>query len=128
MDIGTALSDLGVCPGQLTGTDRARLDKDGFLPLPGILDDGQLQVIRRRLAELSDAEGQQAGTEVHQEEGADRLADLVNKDPVFDVCFTHPKVLAAMAHVLGDFTLSSLNFRAALPDHGQQRLDRKSVV
>ena len=122
MDIATALRDLGVCPGQLTGTDRTRLDEDGFLPLPGILDAGQLQVIRCRLAELSAAEEQQAGTEVHQEEGTDRLADLVNKDPVFDVCFTHPKVLAATAHVLGDFTLSSLNARAALPGHGQQRL------
>ena len=122
MDITTALRDLGVSAGQLTGTDRARLDEDGFLPLPGILDAERLEVIRRRLAELSATEGQQAGTEVHQEEGTDRLADLVNKDPVFDVCFTHPKVLAAMAHVLGDFTLSSLNARAALPGHGQQRL------
>jgi ectoine hydroxylase-related dioxygenase (phytanoyl-CoA dioxygenase family) len=122
MDIATALRELGVSAGQLTGPDKARLDRDGFLPLPGILDAGQLQAIRRRLAELSAAEGQQAGAEVHQEEGTDRLADLVNKDPVFDVCFTHPKILAAMAHVLGDFTLSSLNARAALPGHGQQRL------
>jgi len=122
MDIETALRELGVSAGQLTEPDRARLDRDGFLPLPGILGAGQLQTIRRRLAELSAAEGQQAGAEVHQEDGTDRLADLVNKDPVFDVCFTHPTILAAMAHVLGDFTLSSLNARAALPGHGQQRL------
>jgi len=122
MDIETALRELGVSAGQLTEPDRARLDRDGFLPLPGILGAGQLQAIRRRLAELSAAEGQRAGAEVHQEEGTDRLADLVNKDPVFDVCFTHPTILAAMAHVLGDFTLSSLNARAALPGHGQQRL------
>jgi ectoine hydroxylase-related dioxygenase (phytanoyl-CoA dioxygenase family) len=122
MDIATALSDLGVSAGQLTRADKERLDEDGFLPLPGILDAERLEVIRRRLAELAAAEGQQAGTEVHQEEGTDRLADLVNKDPVFDVCFTHPQVLAAMAYVLGDFTLSSLNARAALPGHGQQRL------
>jgi ectoine hydroxylase-related dioxygenase (phytanoyl-CoA dioxygenase family) len=122
MDIANALRELGVSAGHLTGPDKARLDQDGYLPLPGILDAGQLQAIRCRLAELSAAEGQQAGAEVHQEEGTDRLADLVNKDPVFDVCFTHPKILAAMAHVLGDFTLSSLNARAALPGHGQQRL------
>ncbi len=122
MDIATALRDLGVSARHLTAAEKARLDEDGFLPLPGILSAGQLQVIRRRLAELSAAEGQRAGAEVHQEEGADRLADLVNKDPVFDVCFTHPRVLAAIAHVLGDFTLSSLNSRAALPGHGHQRL------
>jgi ectoine hydroxylase-related dioxygenase (phytanoyl-CoA dioxygenase family) len=122
MDIARALRELGVTADHLTAEDRTRLDEDGFLPLPGILSAGQLQVIRRRLAELSAAEGERAGAEVHQEEGTERLADLVNKDPVFDVCFTHPLVLAAMAHVLGDFTLSSLNARAALPGRGHQRL------
>jgi ectoine hydroxylase-related dioxygenase (phytanoyl-CoA dioxygenase family) len=122
LDSGTALRELGVSAGQLTAAERAQLDNDGFLPLPGILTDRQLQVIRQRLAELSAAEGERAGLEVHQEEGTDRLADLVNKDPVFEVCFTSPRVLAAVAHVLGDFTLSSLNSRAALPGAGHQRL------
>jgi Phytanoyl-CoA dioxygenase (PhyH) len=122
VDIGTALRELGVSPGHLSAAEEARLDEDGFLPLPGILPAGQLESLRSRLAELYAAEGERAGAEVHQEEGADRLADLVNKGPVFDVCFTCPRVLAAIAHVLGDFTLSSLNARAALPGHGQQRL------
>jgi ectoine hydroxylase-related dioxygenase (phytanoyl-CoA dioxygenase family) len=122
MDIRTALRELGVSPQHLSAAQKARLDKDGFLLLPGVLSPGQLQVIRGRLAELSAAEGDQAGTEVHREEGTDRLSDLVNKDPVFEVCFTCPQVLAAIAYVLGDFTLSSLNSRAALPGHGQQRL------
>jgi phytanoyl-CoA dioxygenase PhyH len=122
VDIGTALRELGVSPRHLSAAEKARLDEDGFLPLPGLLSAGQLQVIRRRLAELATAEGQRAGAEVHQEEGTGRLADLVNTDPVFDVCFTCPRVLGAIAHVLGDFTLSSLNSRAALPGHGHQRL------
>jgi ectoine hydroxylase-related dioxygenase (phytanoyl-CoA dioxygenase family) len=121
-DIGSALRELGACDWQLSAAETSRLDEDGFLPLPGILSAGQLRLIRRRLAERSAAEGERAGTEVHQEAGTDRLADLVNKDPVFDVCFTHPRILAAIARVLGDFTLSSLNSRAALPGHGQQRL------
>jgi ectoine hydroxylase-related dioxygenase (phytanoyl-CoA dioxygenase family) len=122
MDSPTALRELGATARLLTAAERARLDEDGFLPLPGVLTAAQLQVIRDRLAELSAAEGDQAGIEVHQEEGTDRLADLVNKDPVFAVCFTSPRVLAAVAHVLGDFTLSSLNSRAALPGAGLQRL------
>jgi ectoine hydroxylase-related dioxygenase (phytanoyl-CoA dioxygenase family) len=122
MDSGTALRELGVTAGVLTAAERARLDEDGFLPLPGILSAAQLQVIRDRLAGLSAAEGDQAGIEVHQEEGTDRLADLVNKDPVFEVCFTSPRVLAAVRHVLGDFTLSSLNSRAARPGSGHPRL------
>lgn len=122
MDTGQALRELGVTAGLLTEAECAQLDADGFLPLPGILPEEQLEVIRQRLAELSAAEGDRAGLEVHQEEGTDRLADLVNKDPVFEVCFTSPRVLAAVAHVLGDFTLSSLNSRAALPGAGHQRL------
>jgi len=95
MDTGQALRELGVTAGLLTAADRARLDADGFLPMPGVLHEDQLQVIRQRLAELSAAEGDRAGLEVHQEEGTDRLADLVNKDPVFEVCFASPRVLAA---------------------------------
>src|SRR5438046_6895931 len=42
---------------------------------------------------------------------------------MFEICFTHPRVLAAIAHVLcGEFKLSSLNFRAALPGQGLEGL------
>ena len=41
---------------------------------------------------------------------------------MFDPCFTDSRVLACISHVLGDFKLSSLNFRAALPGHGLQPL------
>ena len=72
---------------------------------------------------LSLQEGAEAGKEVHEETGADRLSDLVNKDSLFEICFTHPRVLAAVAHVLGgDLKLSSLNSRAALPGEGLQAL------
>lgn len=58
-----------------------------------------------------------------QDEGVDGMDYLVNKDPIFQVCFTHPRVLAAMAHVLGDeFKLLSLNARVPRPGFGQQRL------
>ena len=122
MDMATALAELGVTEASLDPDTRDQLDRDGYAPLPGVLSAGQLAAIRVRLAELLAAEGDQAGIEVHQEAGADRLADLVNKGPMFQACFTHPRVLACIAHVLGDFKLSSLNFRAALPGHGRQPL------
>ena len=51
------------------------------------------------------------------------MADLVNKGAVFDVFYSHPRVLAAMAEVLGEaFKLSSLNYRAAKPGKGLQKL------
>ena len=122
MDMATALAELGVTEATLDAEIAERLDRDGYAPLPGILDAAQLEAIRARLAELLAVEGDQAGLEVHQEAGTDRLADLVNKGEMFRPCFTDPRLLACIAHVLGDFKLSSLNFRAALPGQGRQNL------
>ena len=57
------------------------------------------------------------------EEGAVRVCNLLNKDSMFDICFTHPRVLAAVKHVLGqNFKISSVNYRAAKPGAGLQPL------
>jgi len=122
MDMPTALAELGVTEGALDAATKERLDRDGYAPLFGVLTDEQITRFRTRLAELTAAEGESAGREVHQEGGTDRLADLVNKDPIFEVCFTDPRVLACVAHVLGDFKLSSLNSRTALPGQGLQAM------
>src|SRR5690349_7532376 len=123
MDTQAALRALGVRDDTLTQAERTKLDTDGFLPLHGILTPQQIETITSRLAALLAGEGEQAGKEVHQEAGTDRLADLVNKDPIFEICFTHPRVLAGIAHVLDyDLKLSSLNSRAALPGEGLQAL------
>jgi ectoine hydroxylase-related dioxygenase (phytanoyl-CoA dioxygenase family) len=122
MDTATALRDLGVHEDTLTSEEKERLDRDGYLPLFGVLSAEEVDAINGRLAELIAEEGDRAGLEVHQEAGTDRLADLVNKDPLFEVCFSHPRVLAAIRHVLGEFRLSSLNSRAALPGQGHQAL------
>lgn len=107
------------------------LDQRGYVSLGTLLSPQQLRAIQSRLQELLDEEGERAGSELHdspyirhpKEAGADRLADLVNKDPLFDVFYTHPKVLAGVAHVLGaSIKLSSLNYRAALPGYGLQKL------
>lgn len=123
MTIHTALEVLGVCDDTLSVEEKAQLDRDGFLPLPGILTQDQVAAINARLAELLDEEGERAGIEVHQEAGTNRLANLVDKSPLFLPCYTHPRVLAGIAHVLGgDLKLSSLNHRAALPGQGLQHL------
>jgi hypothetical protein len=120
--MATALAELGVTQATLAGGTTERLDRDGYVILPGVLSGAELDAIRTRLAELLAAEGDQAGLEVHQEAGTNRLADLVNKGPMFKPCFTDPRVLACVGHVLGDFKLSSLNFREALPGQGLQAL------
>jgi len=118
-----ALANLGVRPDTLTQPEKDKLDDAGFLPLSGILRADHLCSLRARVDELLQAEGDRAGMEFSQEVGAERLSDLVNKGAVFDICFTHPRVLASIAHVLrADFKLSSLNYRAALPGQGHQAL------
>jgi ectoine hydroxylase-related dioxygenase (phytanoyl-CoA dioxygenase family) len=118
-----ALRRLGVREDLLSPAEYEQLDRDGYLPLPGILTPEQIELLRARLDELLTEEGDQAGLEAHQEEGTDRLSDLVNKGPMFDVFYTQPKVLAGIAHVLGhDLKLSSLNARFAKPGAGLQHL------
>jgi ectoine hydroxylase-related dioxygenase (phytanoyl-CoA dioxygenase family) len=123
MDIYQALFELGVRDETLSAQQKQRLDEDGFLHLPGILGAAELEAIRARQAAILSAEGTEAGREVHQEQGTDRLSDLVNKGRVFHVVLQRPGVLAAVAHVLGgDMKLSSLNSRSALPGQGLQPL------
>jgi ectoine hydroxylase-related dioxygenase (phytanoyl-CoA dioxygenase family) len=69
MDMATALAELGVTEATLDAETAERLDRDGYAPLPGVLDGAQVEAIRARLAGLMAAEGDQAGIEVHQEAG-----------------------------------------------------------
>ncbi len=118
--MAAALAELGVRGDTLTDGERAMLDTQGYLPLIGLLDPETLATLRSRFDELVRMEGEAAGAEFHQEPGTTRLADLVNKGEAFDVTHRHPRVLAGIHHVLGEFHLSSLNARAALPGHGPQ--------
>ncbi|RKN83319.1 phytanoyl-CoA dioxygenase family protein [Ulvibacterium marinum] len=115
------------------------LDNNGYLNLGQLLIPEQVIQINDRLAELLQLEGDNAGSELGKskyirhpkEEGTDRLADLVNKGSVFDIFYTHPRVLSGIEAVLGQtYKLSSLNYRAAKPGKGQQRLhvDWKNAV
>jgi ectoine hydroxylase-related dioxygenase (phytanoyl-CoA dioxygenase family) len=112
-----------VVPGLLDPAQLERLDRDGFLPIARALDGATLAALRDRVDALVAEEGERAGIEVHQEAGAARLANLVDKDPLFDAVWNHPLALCAVAHVLGEqIKLSSLNFRNALPGEGHQSL------
>lgn len=125
------LQKLGVDDQTLSSEEKSFLSTNGYLKLGKLLSDEQVAAVRSKVAALMEHEGVQAGSELFEskyirhpkEEGAERLADLVNKDPIFDTFYTHPRVLAAVAHVVGDqLKLSSLNYRGALPGHGQQKL------
>ena len=123
IDISRVLATLNVDKNTLSADEIRQLDEDGYLPLYHVLDAEQIVSMQTRLDEIAKEEGELAGTEVHQEAGTTRLSNLIDKDVMFDICFTHPRVLAAINQVLkGDFKLSSLNSRAALPGEGLQAL------
>ncbi len=123
MTLDTTLSSLGVSNNTLSDAEKTFLEEQGYLPLIDLLSAEEVASFNQRLDELAELEGEDAGKEVHQEAGAVRLSNLIDKDPMFEKCVTHPLVLAAICHVLGsDFKLSSLNSRAALPGQGHQAL------
>ena len=118
MEMREALRELGVRDDTLSREEKGRLDRDGFLPLPGILSRKHAKRLGARLDELI-----AQGESVQHQEGVESLDDVIHQDPMFEVCITHPRVLAAMAHVLGsDFKLHSVNSRIARPGYGLQDL------
>lgn len=121
MTIAEALRELGVDSNLLSREERRDLDEKGFLEIPQVLTTEQVTAFCHRFELLTALEGDEAGKEMRQEAGAARFANLVDKGEIFRICFTQPKVLAAVAHVLQyDLQLSSLNSRAALPGQGLQ--------
>ena len=112
MDMATALNQMGVRRDTLSDAERESIDRDGYLRIDQAITPAQAAAMKDRLQELVDLEGEDAGIEVHTEKGTDRLGDLVNKDPMFHICFSQPRVLACAEHMIsGDFRLSALNSR-----------------
>lgn len=106
----------------MTANDTCRqLDDLGYVLLPGAMEADLLRMLRERVEKLFALEGDAAGAEFKIEQGARRLANLVNKGSVFHEVITHPAVLPLVGHVLqGSVKLSSLNARSANP-HGDIR-------
>lgn len=100
----------------MTASQRKQLDEQGYVVLPDLMDAEFLDAARRRVDELYEQEGDEAGSEFKQEPQSKRLANVVNKGEVFLRVINTPEVLECMAHVLGPrFKLSSLNVRSADP-------------
>src|ERR1043166_4228103 len=123
MNIEKALFALGVRDNTLTAEEKASLDKDGFLFLHGILSPEHVRKMAARMDELIVYEKERGIVEGQKEPGTDRVANLLNKDAMFDVCLTHPRLLAAVAHVLkGEFKSFGISARNSLPGGGHQDL------
>jgi ectoine hydroxylase-related dioxygenase (phytanoyl-CoA dioxygenase family) len=102
----------------MTDDEKRKLDTDGYLVMERLMDQRLLDQLRRRVDELFEEEGAQAGAEFKQEPHSRRLANLVDKGEVFERVIDTPRILDCMEHVLGPrFKLSSLNVRSADPDN-----------
>jgi ectoine hydroxylase-related dioxygenase (phytanoyl-CoA dioxygenase family) len=100
----------------LTQREQQQLDRDGLLVLKNFVAPDRLAALQRRIAALYVELGDRAGHEFKQEPETDRLANLVDYDPIFHWAIAEPKLLACVAQVLGPaYKLSSLNARSARP-------------
>ena len=94
MQIDQALDALGVDDHGLTESEKIQLDVDGYLRLPGLLEVDELAAICASATRVYAVEGAGPG-------GPSECSYMQNKGAGFDLCFTHPKVLAGICHVLG---------------------------
>jgi hypothetical protein len=99
----------------LTRGERQRLDDEGYLALEGLIEPRRVAAMRARLEELLAVTPQDhAGTLI--------VGGLL-EDEVFDAAWLHPRVLAAVGHILGDaYRLTGIASRGLRPGHGQQAL------
>jgi ectoine hydroxylase-related dioxygenase (phytanoyl-CoA dioxygenase family) len=114
------LTALGVHEHTLSSAEEAALDRDGFVVMPGVVDREWLE----RLRAAFDAHLQHRLFMIPPTaQGSRHLLDLANADPACDRVWSHPRVLAAVRHVLGrPFRLSSLNGRDPVQGDGGQGL------
>ena len=128
--IEAACRDLGIEDANnplLSAAERKALDEDGFVNLGPLLTPTQLDAMRQRLGDAVEREGGVAGHEVSQTRGIARVSGTVikalNRDGLLDPFSFHPKLLAAVRHVLGPrFRYSSTNFHCPLPGYGHQAI------
>lgn len=108
-----ALFALGIRDDTLSHQEKTQLDEGGFLPLAQIITPAQ--AAQMRLA----AEEQFRLERTGEEGGPPECGQLQNKAEVFDICVTHPRVLAAIAHILrGEFMSLGVHSRPNPPDKG----------
>ena len=123
-EIEYALDQLGLTDennGVLSCAERESLDRDGYVNLGSLLNEDQLQRMRDRY----DAAIVEEGANAADKKGIGRIEDTVvkpmNRDGLLDPIFMHPRLLAAVRHVLGvHLKYIGSNYHCAMPGYGHQ--------
>jgi len=109
-----SLHALGVRSATLSAQEKRFLDEQGFLLLHDVITPAEAQRMRQKMEER---------LELEQIADPAECVNLQNKSEVFDVCVTHPRVLAAVAHVVREeFKSNGVNAFPNLPGRKQQAL------
>lgn len=123
-EIEFAMAELGLAEednGVLSDAEKRALDHDGFVNLGQLLDADQVTAMRARYDAAISAEGAAAA----QTKGIARIETTVvkamNRDGLLDPIFMHPRLLAAVRHILGvHLKYIGSNFHCAMPGYGHQ--------
>lgn len=108
---------------RLTHSERRDLDDNGFVILKDVLTPEQVGALIQRIQHLAGTVERDLAREAVAEPEMIKVMDLINGGAVFDVGYTHPRVLAAASHVLGgDMKFHSMGSRSATPGFGHQAL------
>ena len=101
----------------LTQSEKKQLDTDGFLLLESLIPSDTTAELRERALTLAAAEQKAGKSHTYLANGsAQRVWNLINKGEIFEEAIQHPKMLAAMAYLLGsDCTLSSFTVNVLYP-------------
>jgi len=120
MRVDEMLAQFDITQTPLSPHEPEALDREGYAILPGVVDVDWLEQLRAAFESGCEKDG---GATVVKESGTRHLNDLVNRDPVFEDVYTHPRVLAAVHHILRDaFRVGQIGGRDPLPGYGQQGL------
>jgi len=115
MHTQSALLALGVRPDTLSDEEKFKLDHDGFVVLYDMLSPAQVAAMREAMS--AQFEREQTGQPGGPEEGL----NMQDQSPAFDPCVSHPRLLAAIAHVLKEnFKSQGVRSRPNPPGKGQQ--------
>lgn len=118
--IEEALDECSVAETSLAPSEKQALDRDGYVVLAGVIDAGRLERLRSAFEKACDKNEKAPAV---KESGTRHIDDLVSRDGPFDAVYTHPRVLAAVYHILRvPFRLGQMNGREPLPGFGAQGL------
>ncbi|MBN9393365.1 MAG: phytanoyl-CoA dioxygenase family protein [Chloroflexi bacterium] len=107
----------------LTRAEKDSLDRQGFLIVPGLLDKKWLEQLRAAFEQLLEEHEKENGQHARQTTGTRHVPISLAPGQIFEDVYTHPKLLAAVRHILGDdLRFGGIHGRDPLPGFGQQGL------